>query len=123
MTKEWTELIMRLQRERDPLLPLVALLADDPWLGRLYPFTSHYALGLSYKPYDRGWDVRLPYAFAKDDGEFELLSGDDPKSQQFVAKGSPERILAVLIRILPLAEGQISEPKEVLRREADQDGA
>lgn len=85
----------------EALVPLAKLLAADPDLSLLYPYTSLWFFGLSKKPWvaePHGFDVALPHALGEPNGEISLLVGQlgFKEKTYTVAKGSPEYIFNVL---------------------------
>lgn len=105
MSESWSKFIERLKSEDDirmhALAPLAELLAADPDMSLLYPYTSLWFLGLSKKPWEKephGFEVNLPHALGELDEDITLLVGKTgEKDKTYVlAKGSPEYIFRIL---------------------------
>lgn len=110
MIESWPVFIERLKDKDDgrmqALAPLAELLAADPDMSLLYPFTSLWFFGLSRKPWEtepHGFDVVIvPRALGELDGEISLLVGDigfkdAAAGKTFsIAKGSPQYIFTIM---------------------------
>lgn len=106
MSESWPVFVERLKAEDDArmtaLVPLAELLAADPDMGLLHPFTSLWFFGLSRKLWNtepHGFDVVIvPRALGELDGEISLLVGDIGfKDKTFsIAKGSPQYIFTIM---------------------------